>query len=128
MIMIRTPSSAHFDFVVSALAFSHIEPVFAEIARILREDGRIVISDFHPYWPVFGHGYTEFFDESGQEYRIINYPYLFEKYFTLCQRYGFSIVDVREPKINRESIKRFPSFKDYRGLPLALILKLSKLA
>ena len=35
----------------------------------------MVISDIHPYWPVSGHDYTEFFDETGQEYRIPEYPH-----------------------------------------------------
>lgn len=119
----------HFDLILSALTFCHIpeiEPVFEEMTRVLKSSGRIVISDFHPYWPVFGHGYTEFFDDQGQEYRITNYPHLFEEYFLLCQKYGFSIVDVREPRITDELIKDFPALTDYVDLPLALILKLSK--
>lgn len=119
----------HFDLIVSALTFSHIpelEPVFKEMVRILKKGGRIVISDFHPYWPVFGHGYTEFFDEQGQEYRITNYPHLFEEYFTISRKFGLRIEDIREPLIDDRLIKDFPALKNYRDIPLALILKLQK--
>ena len=121
--------SGQFDLILSALTFGHIpkvEPVFEGMNKVLKHGGRIVISDFHAYWPVFGYGYTEFFDEKGQEYRIISYPHLFDEYFALCRKFGLRIEDVREPKITGELVKRFPYLKDYRGLPLALILKLSK--
>jgi malonyl-CoA O-methyltransferase len=120
----------HFDLIVSALTFGHIpdiEPVFREMKRILKNDGRIVVSDFHPYWPVFGHGYTEFYDGKGQEYRIKNFPHLFEEYFVLCKKYGFHIVDIREPVIDSKLVESFPSLKGFVDIPLALILKFVKI-
>jgi len=119
----------YFDVIVSALTFGHIpqlQPLFKEMARILKQDGRIVVSDFHPYWSVFGHGYTEFYDELGQEYRIASYPHLFEEYFALGKSCGLSLEEVKEPKIDQELVRQFPYLKDYLDLPLALILKLGK--
>ncbi len=62
-----------FDLVISALVLSHLselESTLREVTRVLKRGGRMIISDIHPYWPISGHDYVEFFDETGQEYRI----------------------------------------------------------
>jgi len=120
--------SEHFDLIVSALTLGHVpelEPTFIEAVRVLKRGGRMVISDVHPYWPVSGHDYTEFFDETGQEYRIPIYPHLFEEYWHLCMKFGLHLEDVREPKIDDWLVERFPSLKDYHGIPLAIIFKMN---
>jgi len=114
-----------FDLVVSALVVGHLpvlEPTLREAARILKRGGRIVISDLHPFWPISGHDYVEFFDPAGQEYRIPEYPHLVEEYWQLFSQLGLRIEDVREPKIEGWLIEEFPSLRDYQGVPLALIL------
>ncbi|MCX6655144.1 MAG: class I SAM-dependent methyltransferase [Candidatus Bathyarchaeota archaeon] len=121
--------SDHFDLVISALTLSHLpelEPTFREMVRVLKWGGSIVISDIHPYWPVSGHDYAEFFDEAGREYRIPEYPHLFEEYWRLCIKYGVQFEDLREPKIDSGLIDDFPSLKDFFGVPLAMNLKLKK--
>jgi ubiquinone/menaquinone biosynthesis C-methylase UbiE len=116
-----------FDLVVCALTLNHVEDleqVFREVTRVLRKGGWLIISDFHPYWIVFGHGYTEFFDD-GQEYRIQCYPHLFEDYWRLCRKFGLHIEDLREPKIDARLIERFSIPGNYQDVPLAIILRLS---
>jgi ubiquinone/menaquinone biosynthesis C-methylase UbiE len=118
-----------FDLVVSALTLSHLpelEPTFREIGRVLKSGGWLVISDVHPYWPVSGHDYTEFFDEQGQEYRIPIYSHLLEDYWNLCPRLGLDLEDLREPKIDGSLIQRFPDLREYRDIPLAIMLRLRK--
>jgi len=121
--------SEHFDLVLSALTLGHIpelEPTFAAAVRLLKKGGRMVISDAHPYWPVSGHDYTEFFDQAGQEYRIPIYPHLFEEYWHLCRKFRLVVEDIREPVIDDWLIERFPSLEGRRGVPLAVVLKLAK--
>jgi malonyl-CoA O-methyltransferase len=121
----------HFDLIVFALVAGHLpelEPIFSRAVRLLKPAGRMVISDIHPYWPVSGHDYTEFFDRAGQEYRIPLYPHLFEEYWSLCQKFGLQVEAIREPKIEGSLIERLPALADYRGIPLAIILKLRKLS
>jgi ubiquinone/menaquinone biosynthesis C-methylase UbiE len=119
----------HFDLVVSALTLSHLpelEPTLREVARALKIGGRLVISDVHPFWPVSGHDYTEFFDESGQEYRMPVYTHLVEEYWDLFKKFGLKLDEIREPKIDDWLIQRFPSLKDYRDIPLGIIFKVCK--
>jgi ubiquinone/menaquinone biosynthesis C-methylase UbiE len=118
--------ASHFDVVLSASTLGHIpelEPVIKKIGRIIKSRGRLIVSDIHPYWPISGHNYTEFFDRIGQEYRIPEYAHLFEEYWNLFKRFKFGIESVREPKIDDKLIKRFPELKKWKEIPLALILK-----
>ena len=120
----------HFDLVVSALTLCHIPdiaPAFHEMARVLRQNGLLIISDIHPYWPASGHNYTEFYDESGQEYRILEYTHLFEEYWRLCAKHGLVFEDIREEKIDAELVEDFPNLDYLLGVPLAMHLKLRKL-
>ena len=87
----------------------------------------MVISDIHPYWPVSGHNYTEFYDETGQEYRIPEYPHLIEEYWHLFDRLNMRLEVIHEPRIDNSLIARFPSLQGYQGIPLAMILKARKL-
>ena len=105
-----------FDLVLSALTLGHLpelEPTLGEATRVIKKGGHMLISDIHPYWPVSGHRYTEFFDQAGQEYRIPSYPHLFEEYWALSKKLGLRVQDVREPRIDGPLIVRFPSLEDY---------------
>jgi ubiquinone/menaquinone biosynthesis C-methylase UbiE len=119
----------HFDLIVSALTLGHIpelEPVMKKVSRIIKSRGQLIVSDIHPYWPISGHDYAEFFDGNGQEYRIPEYAHLFEEYWNLFRKFKFSVEDVKEPRIDDKLLERFPNLIRYRGTPLALILKAIK--
>lgn len=118
-----------FDLVVSTLTLNHLpdlEPALGEAARVLKGGGRIVISDIHPYWPISGHDYVEFFDQEGQEYRIPEYAHLVEEYWRFCSQSDLCLEDVREPRIDGWLIERFPSLAGLEGVPLAIVLQIRK--
>ena len=118
-----------FDLVVSALTLSHLpvlEPTLRECARVLKRGGRMVISDLHPFWPISGHDYVEFFDSSGQEYRIPEHAHLVEEYWQLFGRLGLQFEAIQEPRIEGWLIEEFPSLREHEGIPLALILRARK--
>jgi malonyl-CoA O-methyltransferase len=120
----------HFDLVISALTLGHLpelEPTLREAVRVLKTGSWMVISDIHPYWPVSGHNYTEFFDDTGQEYRIPEYPHLVEEYWHLFSKLSMCLEDIREPKIDNWLARHFPSLQDYQEIPLAIVFKARKL-
>lgn len=122
-------ADGYFDLVVSALTLCHIsnlEPTLKEAVRVLRQGGRMIISDIHPYWPISGHDYTEFFDANGQEYRIPLYTHTIEEYWHLFKKFNLVLEDIYEPRIDSQLIELFPSLKEYMNIPLAIILKLQK--
>jgi hypothetical protein len=84
------------------------------------------VSDIHPYWPVSGHDYAEFFDRSGQEYRIPEYAHFLEEYWNLFREFKFNVEDVKESRIDDKLIERFPGLIKYKGIPLVFILKARK--
>lgn len=118
-----------FDLVVSALALSHLpalEPVLRASARVLKPGGRMVISDIHPFWPVSGHDYVEFFDPTGQEYRIVQHPHLIGDYWRIFGRLGMRVEEILEPRVEGWLVEEFPYMREYEGAPFALILKAHK--
>ncbi|MBN1138680.1 MAG: hypothetical protein JXM73_18990, partial [Anaerolineae bacterium] len=88
--------------------------------------GRMVISDIHPFWPVAGHDYVEFFDPTGQEYRIVQHPHLIGDYWRIFGRLGMQVEDILEPKVEGWLVEEFPYMREYKGVPFALILKARK--
>lgn len=124
----RFPSS-YFDAVVCALTVGHLlelEPVIREVSRIIKSRGRLIVSDMHPFWFVYGFDYVKFFDGSGQEYRIPEYVHLFEEYWNLFRKFKFCVENVKEPRIDDRLIERFPNLIKYKGMPLAFIIKARK--
>ena len=119
----------HFDLVVSALTVGHmpcLEPLIRKVSRIIKSEGRLIVSDMHPYWFISGFDYVKFFDRNGKEYRIPEYAHLLEEYWGLFREFKFSLKDVKEPKIDDKLLEHFPNLIRYRGRPLALILKAGK--
>jgi len=108
----------HFDLVVSALALSHLpvlEPTLRECARVLKRGGRMVISDLHPFWPIAGHDYVEFFDPAGQEYRIAEYAHLVEEYWQLFSQLGLQVRRFLSQGLKAGWLRSFPLCEGMRA-------------
>jgi len=86
------------DLVTSALALCHVDDLdaaFAEMARVVRPGGRVVLSNPHPMALMIG-GQALFPDGAGGMPFVRNRPHLVSDYVTACLRCGFTITALNE--------------------------------
>jgi malonyl-CoA O-methyltransferase len=137
---------AEFDVVVCSLVISHLknlDKVVGEMARVLKPNGEIVISDMHPYGILFLRWSTTF-PTFGKFYKIKNYVHLFEDYLKCCEKNKLKLVEVKEPKVTKRVVKAIEEgnrkfwhrklsrkerkeLKEFIGKPGLLIMRMKKL-
>jgi ubiquinone/menaquinone biosynthesis C-methylase UbiE len=95
------------DLVVCALALTHCEDLrhpVAELARVLRPGGRLIVSDFHPLQLMIG-GNAIFFDANGRAGYVRSYPHAHEAYFAALAAAGLRVTRCLEPRLDDAAVK-----------------------
>ena len=110
------------DIIVSTLAIAHIkdiEAAFIEWARVLKSDGQIIITDYHPN--VLSKGGDRTFTHNGKLIAIKNYVHPIAKIGEIVSGLGFTMDEFIEKKID-ESVKSYYEkrqalkvFEQFRG-------------
>ena len=121
------------DFIISTLVIAHvkhIEEVIKEWGRILKKDGKIFITDFHP--EALEKGAKRTFKKNGKTITIKNYVHPLEKLTRIFSSLDFELKDVNE-KIIDESVKEFYEKKDalnlfqkFKNIPMIYSLQFQK--
>lgn len=92
------PFPAHeFDLAVCALALCHVPDLgstFAELARVLRLGGHLVLTDFHP--DAVAWGFRSEFAQNGLHYRLPNPGHSRDDYLQALAASGFTSLAVIE--------------------------------
>ncbi len=125
-----------FDVAVCALALSHlpdIGPAVAELARVLRAGGTLVVSDLHPTMLLLG-GTGFFVDASGRAGNVRSFHHPHARYLAAFRTAGLDVVDCVEPTIEPEDVAALSGGLDgfageafrtaWVGLPNALVWSL----
>lgn len=103
------------DVILCGLALGHlpsIESSMSEISRILKTDGTVLISDFHPYQYLNGARRT-FSDANGKAYAVEHYVHHISDYFRLGAENSLRLTAMLEPQ--------------WQGNPVVLALRFEKL-
>ncbi|MDX1383108.1 MAG: class I SAM-dependent methyltransferase [Thermoanaerobaculia bacterium] len=100
------------DVAVAGLVLGHVADLAAalgELSRVLRHDGVLLVSDFHPYAHLHGWQRTFVDPATGREAAIESHPHLLADYFTVFERLGWVVDALREPT--------------WEGIPVAFALR-----
>jgi ubiquinone/menaquinone biosynthesis C-methylase UbiE len=95
-----------FDVAVCALALSHVPdpaPAIAELARVLRPGGVLVLSDLHPTILLLG-GTGFFVDATGRPGNVRSFHHPHARYLAAFRRAGLVVADCLEPAIEEEDV------------------------
>jgi ubiquinone/menaquinone biosynthesis C-methylase UbiE len=119
---------ASFDLVLCALMLEHVPdlgPPLAEMVRVLRPGGALVISVYHAWFLLRGVP-PHFRDADGLEYEIPSWVHLPSSYFRALQRLGMQVTHMLEPIVDEEHVARLPKMQKHAGEPHALLLRAVK--
>jgi SAM-dependent methyltransferase len=131
--------SETFDLVVCGLALAHLPnltPAAAELGRLLRRGGRMVISVLHPFQALLG-WQAPFADASGRRSFIREHPHTHAEYFAAFTAASLRVRECVEPRLTDELIqskrRAFAHIPEatlaaYGGLPAVLVWDLEKTA
>ncbi|HEX3784004.1 MAG TPA: class I SAM-dependent methyltransferase [Pseudonocardiaceae bacterium] len=123
-----------FDTVVSGLAIAHLADLragIAELARVMRPGGRLIISAPHPFQAHLG-WHATFQDADGNGGFVREYPHTHADYLAAFAAAGLTVVTCVEPPLGiadvpakRRAYRHFPeaTIAAYLGLPARVISK-----
>ena len=118
---------ASFDAVVSGLVLEHLRDLdrfFIEAHRVLRSEGRAVMSAMHPAMFLRG-SRARFTDpDSGEVVAPGSLPHRLGDFVMAAVRAGFTLSDVGEYAPDTEFVRRYPRAERYEGWPMLVVLAL----
>lgn len=116
-----------FDRVLSALVLEHLSnarPFFAELGRVVRTDGRIVVTAMHP--AMFLRGVSaRFRDDAGAEIRPRSYPAQLSDYVMSALDAGLRIDRLSEHAVDESLGAALPRAAKYVGWPMLFVMELA---
>ncbi len=117
-----------FDLVLNALALEHLPRVdraIAELSRVTRTGGRVVVSVFHPFFLL--KGVPPHFDHpDGHEYVLPGHVHLVSSYVHAVRAAGLELDELLEPLVDAALAERYPNMTKHLGLPVAVIFSARK--
>jgi ubiquinone/menaquinone biosynthesis C-methylase UbiE len=121
------------DCLISTLTIAHIENIEEAISawsRVLKQDGDLVITDFHP--EMLARGGKRSFKHGGRIHSVRNFIHSLEKLERICSRHNFSIVKRAERRVDEkvksyyESQQAIPVYNRFLGTPVIYGIHLRK--
>lgn len=123
-------ASAAFDVVWCRLVIGHlpsVDAVYAELARVCRPGGTVIVTDFHPEAALAGHT-RAFRDASGHLHHVEHHIHLPEDHRRAASAAGLDLAEVRDGAVGPElrpfyeRAGRLDRYEADAGLPIVLAL------
>jgi ubiquinone/menaquinone biosynthesis C-methylase UbiE len=118
-----------FDLVVSGLVLEHVKDLdhfFFEIRRVLRPEGRTVLTAMHPAMFLVG-GQARFTDpNSGEIVQPGSYPHQISDFVMAALRNSLRLLHIGEHSANAEFAAQYPRSDKYIGWPMLLVLEFAR--
>ena len=118
------------DVVLCALSLGHmtpIEPAIAELVRIVRPDGCLIVTDFHP--GALQLGWKRTFRSNGRLYEVETHSYTKDRLLECARENGLILQELLEPCFGEPERPIFQQagkpdlFDQVRGIPAVLLAR-----
>jgi ubiquinone/menaquinone biosynthesis C-methylase UbiE len=118
------------DVAICALSLGHMTPIdsaIAELARIVRPGGHLIVTDFHP--TALERGWKRTFRNNGRLYEVETHPYTKARLIECAREAGLVLQDLMEPCFDEPERPLFdragkPDLYDQvRGIPAVLLAR-----
>jgi ubiquinone/menaquinone biosynthesis C-methylase UbiE len=120
-------ASRSVDRVTCCLVLEHVvdlDAAFAEMARICRVGGFVLISDLHPAMRLLGIQASFTDPTTGQKTRVGGASHQLSDYVTAATRAGLDIDHLSEHLVDDELAAQSPRARKHLGWPLLLLMRL----
>lgn len=118
------------DLALCALSLGHLTPIdtaIAEMARLVRPGGSLIVTDFHP--AALHQGWKRTFRSGGRTYEVETYPYTSEQLLASAAGHGLALRELLEPCFEEPEREIFvragrPAlFEQARHIPAVLLAR-----
>jgi ubiquinone/menaquinone biosynthesis C-methylase UbiE len=130
---LTTVTDSYVDCLVTTLTIAHIKNIDEAIAswsRILKNDGDLIITDFHP--SMLEKGGKRSFSHGGINLSVMNYIHPLEKVISIFNHYDLTVVKQVERSVNEEvkpyyeAQNALPVYERFKNMPIIYGLHLKK--
>jgi ubiquinone/menaquinone biosynthesis C-methylase UbiE len=131
--LLTTIDDQSVDFLITTLTIAHIKNIDEAISswsRVLKNDGDLIITDFHP--SMLAKGGKRSFTHEGATQSVLNYVHLLDKVKRLFAQHQLTVVRQIEKEVDEEvrgyyeSQDALPVYNRFKGLPIIYGLHLKK--
>jgi len=113
-----------YDLCIQSLADEHLaelRPLYLEVARVMRPDGRFVLAGYHPYFLLAGMP-THFDRASGEPVTIRSHVHLTSDHVRAAHGAGLALQEMEEGLVDEAWLVKKPKWERYRGLPISFAM------
>ncbi len=114
-----------YDLITTCLVDEHLrdlQPLYSEVARLLRSGGVHVLVGYHPYFIMTAGMPTHFDRRSGEPMAIETYVHLLSDHVAAACAVGLSLIEMHERLVDDRWIVLKPRWEQYRNHPVSFAM------